>query len=218
MNYPPNQQPLYENHYMGFWIKVFPDHVEFKSSLVGGAQAIPLNQIVNIQLGMMGIMQITIQTTGGQAYSVPTMKKQEAQQAILQAQSRFVNANPPQPILYQQPPQAMPMQPPPQIAPAGTPIDIEIQQVKLAIRQKGLQLKQTNANMASIRSQYSQHHVHGGGKLGGFVRGAQRSGKDHALARQQPAKEKLQREKLALEQQLAHLKALKAQGVTHITH
>jgi len=46
----------------------------------------------------------------------------------------------------------------------------------------------------------------------------QRGGKDGKLRKQQPVKEQLQREKLALEQQLANLKTLKAQGMTHITH
>jgi hypothetical protein len=98
------------------------------------------------------------------------------------------------------------------------PIDQEIQDVKAALDQVKLNLKQVNANMSAIRAQYSQHHVHGGGKLGGFVRGAQRSGKDHALAKQQPVKNSLTQQKLQLEQQLTHLKALKAQGVTYITH
>jgi hypothetical protein len=191
---------------MGFYIKVFADHIEFKNAQ--GSQVAHLGQITGMQTGIPLFMGITI-TVNGQPQMVPTSKKKEVERAILDAKARLFAGPRVQPQQPQVPIQAMP---------TGTPIDVEIQQVKLAIQQKGLQLKQINANMASIRSQYSQHHVHGGGKLGGFVRGAQRSGKDHALAKQQPAKEKLQREKLALEQQLSHLKMLKAQGVTHITH
>lgn len=101
--------------------------------------------------------------------------------------------------------------------PAGVPIDAEIQRVKLEIEQRRLQLRQVGTNMANIRSHYQQSHVHGGGKLGGVVRDMQRSGKDAKLRKQQPVKERLHREKLALEQELNHLKILKAQGITHIT-
>jgi hypothetical protein len=71
--------------------------------------------------------------------------------------------------------------------------------------------------MANVRSHYQQRHVHGGGSFGSLVRGAQRHGKDAKLRKQQPAKERLQQEKLALERQLSQLKTLKAQGTTHIT-
>jgi septation ring formation regulator EzrA len=98
------------------------------------------------------------------------------------------------------------------------PIDPEIQRVKGLLDQVKLNLKQVNANMSAIRAQYSQHHVHGGGKLGGFVRGVQRSGKDHALAKLQPTKNNLTQQKINLENQLAQLKALKAQGKTHVVY
>jgi hypothetical protein len=119
-----------------------------------------------------------------------------------------------QPPLHQSQPQQVQA---PQTQSAGIPIDAEIQRVKLEVEQRRLHLREVSANMANIRSQYQQGHVHGGGKLGGFVRDVQRSGEDAKLRKQQPLKERLQREKLALEQQLSQLKLLKAQGVTHIT-
>jgi archaellum component FlaC len=99
----------------------------------------------------------------------------------------------------------------------GVPIDTEIERIKLEIEQVRLQLRQVSANMSSVRSHYQQGHIHGGGKVGGFVRAVQRSGKDASLRKQQPVKEQLQQEKLALEQQLNRLKILKTQGTTHIT-
>jgi hypothetical protein len=86
--------------------------------------------------------------------------------------------------------------------PMGAPIDVEIQRVKMEIEQRRLQLSQVNANMSNVRAHYQQKHVHGGGQLGGAVRDIQRSNKDARLKKQQPIKERLQREKLALEQQL----------------
>ncbi len=209
MNYPPNQQPqepLYQTNYLGFYIKVFSDRVDFRSGK--GVQSVLMSQLAGVQIATMGIWQITIQTKDGQTYPVPTMKKKEAQQAILQAYASFVNANPPQDR----------QQVPGRTVPMGVPIDSEIQRVKMEIEQRRLQLKQVNATMSNIRSHYQQGHVHGGGKLGSFVRSVQRSGKDSKLRKQQPVKERLQREKLSLEQRLNELKILKAQGITHIKH
>jgi hypothetical protein len=183
------QEPLYQTSYMGFYIKVFYDRVEFRSSQ--GVQSIPMSKLAGVQVASMLIMQITIQTTDGRAYPVPTMKKQEAQQAILQAYARFVNANSPYLAMqpqYQQP-SFPPAQAPMQTAPMGVPIDAEIQRIKLEIEQLRLQLSQVNANMSSVRSHYQQGHIHGGGKVGGFVRAVQRSGKDANLRKQQPVKE-----------------------------
>ncbi len=219
MQYPPNSpygpqgqatSPLYENHYMGFYIKVYPDHIEFKNS--HGSQVAHLSQITSVQAGMPLFMGITI-TINGQSQMIPTSKKKEVERAILDAQAQLVTINPP--VQPQQPQGSMrsPMQ-----QPVGTPIDAEIKQVKMEIEQRRLQINQVNANMSNVRAHYQQKHVHGGGKFGSFVRGVQRSSKDAELKKQQPAKERLQREKLALEQQLSKLKLLKAQGVTHITH
>lgn len=100
--------------------------------------------------------------------------------------------------------------------PSGIPIDAEIQRLQLQIEQCRIQLSGVNSQMSATRAHYSQHHVHGGGQFGHLVRGAQRSGKDAALRKQQPHKEQLQRQKLALEQQLLHLRSLKAQGVAFV--
>lgn len=128
----------------------------------------------------------------------------------------YPNYGPPnQPSAYGQYPPPQPMYQPP-VQPSGVPIDAEIQRIQFQIEQCRLQLSGVNASMASTRAHYSQHHVHGGGKAGHFVRGMQRAGKDGRLASMQPHKEQLQQQKLALEQQLSHLKMLKAQGITHV--
>lgn len=214
MQYPPNPSngpqgqgmpPLYENLYMGFYIRVYPDHIEFKNAQ--GSQVAHLSQITGIQTGMPLIMGIAI-TINGRSQMIPTSKKKEAERAILDAQARWITSNP----------QVQPQQPQiPTQQPMGTPIDVEIQRVKMEIEQRRLQLSQVNANMSNIRAHYQQKHVHGGGQFGGVVRDIQRSNKDARLKKQQPIKERLQREKLTLEQQLSNLKMLKAQGITHIT-
>lgn len=112
------------------------------------------------------------------------------------------------------PPPPVPQQ---QVLQQSIPIDMEIQRVKLEIENYKLQLRQVNTQMTSTRSRYQQGHVHGGGKVGGFIRSAQRFNKDMNLIKQQPVKEQLQREKLAREQYLLQIKTLKAQGVQFIT-
>lgn len=97
------------------------------------------------------------------------------------------------------------------------PIDMEIQQVQLKIEQCKLQLREVSTNMANARSHYQQRHIHGGGKFGSLIRSSQRGSKDAKLRKQQPAKERLQREKLAQEQYLHQLKSIKAQGIRFIT-
>lgn len=82
-----SQEPLYETNYLGFWIKVFKNRVEFKSGV--GTQNIPISQIASIQLGMMGHMQVVIETTGGKKYKIPCIKKKEVKEAIYNAQEAF---------------------------------------------------------------------------------------------------------------------------------
>lgn len=98
-------------------------------------------------------------------------------------------------------------------------IEAEIQRVKLEIEQNRLLLRQVNTTMASIRAHYQQEPAHGRTLwLGKSKREIQRSRKDADLQKHQPVKEKLQQEKLTLEQYLSQLKLLKAQGVTHIAY
>lgn len=82
--------PIYETNYLGYWIKVFPNRVIFK--LLVGENSIPINDIASIQLGMMGLWQITLETTGGKKYKIPCHKKKEVQNAIYQAQEMFNNS------------------------------------------------------------------------------------------------------------------------------
>ncbi len=83
------QEPLYKTNYLGFWIKVFPNRVEFKAG--AGTQNIPINQIASIQLGMIGYMQIIIETAGGKKYKIPCLKKKEVKEAIYKAQDALLS-------------------------------------------------------------------------------------------------------------------------------
>lgn len=85
-----NQSPLYETSYVGFWIKVFSSRIEFKAGV--GTQSIPINQIASIQLGMMGVWKIILETTGGKKYKIPCHKKNEVKEAIYKAQEMSNNA------------------------------------------------------------------------------------------------------------------------------
>jgi Short C-terminal domain len=88
-NKPQREQPLYTSNYMGFRIHIYPNRIEF--GLGSGHQSIPLGQLASVQLGRALFMQITLETTGGQKYTIPTNHKKEVQRAIYDAQSRFLN-------------------------------------------------------------------------------------------------------------------------------
>lgn len=83
------EQPLYQTSYMGFFIRIYTNRIEFKAG--AGVQSMPLSQIASVQVGMLGMSQITLETTGGQKYTIVTKKKKEVKQAIYDAQSRFLN-------------------------------------------------------------------------------------------------------------------------------
>ncbi len=169
--------------------------------------SISRNSVTNI-IQKPGFLSSEVQIYSAHGvYVVQTLPKPKANELV----ALFVHSAPQQ--VRPQQSQMMPLQPPVQ---TGIPIDAEIQRIKMEIEQRRLQLSQINTHMANIRSHYQQRHVHGGGKVGGFVRTVQRSSKDAELRKQQPVKERLQREKLALEQQLGQLKLLKSQGTTHL--
>ncbi len=80
-----HEETIYESHHMGFWIKVYPNRVDFTDGL--GSNSIPINQIASVQLDRMGFLQITLETIGGRQYTIPTAKKRGVQQAIYDAQA-----------------------------------------------------------------------------------------------------------------------------------
>ena len=80
------ETPLFETRYAGISVKVFSNRVEFEI-LKSGVKSIPINQIASVQLGMIGIYQIIIETSGGKKYKIATSKKKQLQRAIYQAQN-----------------------------------------------------------------------------------------------------------------------------------
>lgn len=82
-------KPIFETKYLGSWIAVFRDRVEFK--MLTGGQSIPINQIASVELGTFGLYQIILETAGGKRFKIPTSKKKEVKAAIQQAQSQIGN-------------------------------------------------------------------------------------------------------------------------------
>jgi hypothetical protein len=76
---------VYSTSYAGFWIKVYKNRVEFKNS--AGTRNIPISQISGVSLAMMGVLSITIETTGGEKHKIPTRKKKAVKEAIYEALS-----------------------------------------------------------------------------------------------------------------------------------
>ena len=80
--------PLYETSTMGMWIKVYADRVEFKRKpLLHPIESVPLGQIASIKVGSAWKNTITIETTGGKEYEIPTGDKTNVADAIYAAQA-----------------------------------------------------------------------------------------------------------------------------------
>jgi hypothetical protein len=100
--------------------------------------------------------------------------------------------------------------------PEIVPIESETQRLQFEIEQRRLELRQVNTTMANARAHYEQTRWRGGGDINRIVRASQKGRELGTLKRQQPMKEQLQQEKLALEQRLQQLNVLKSQGSTTI--
>ena len=89
MGKKPQEEPIYQTSFMGFWIKVYPTRVDFKTTY--GSQSVPLNQVASVEAGM----QFSLVTTGGKKYTIPVPigKKKEVQRAIIDAQARLTGNN-----------------------------------------------------------------------------------------------------------------------------
>ncbi len=80
----PIETPLFETSSLGFWCKVYANRVEFRATY--GTKSVSLSQIAGVEAGM----SFELTTTGGERYTIPTNKKKELQQAIMQAQASFL--------------------------------------------------------------------------------------------------------------------------------
>lgn len=77
--------PLFETHYVGLWVKVYKNRVEWNAPK--GRQSVPLGQISGVQQARTGIFKISLETSGGNTYDIPTKQKRELQEAIYDAQN-----------------------------------------------------------------------------------------------------------------------------------
>jgi hypothetical protein len=92
-NKSSQEEPLYQSNFLGFWVKVYPNRVDFKPASGFGSDSIPIAQIASVYTPPLGTMKITIETTGGKKISIPTNKKKGVQQAIYDAQARITGNN-----------------------------------------------------------------------------------------------------------------------------
>lgn len=79
--------PNFETNYLGSKISVYPLRVII-SILGKGEQTIAISQIASVDLAMMGVWQITIETTGGRKFKIPCCKKKQVRDAIYEAQDK----------------------------------------------------------------------------------------------------------------------------------
>src|SRR5690348_2424669 len=92
-NKSPQEEPLYQSNFLGFWVKVYKNRVDFKPASGFGSDSIPISQVASVHAAPIGTMKITIETTGGKKVSIPTNKKKEIQQAIYNAQANQAGSN-----------------------------------------------------------------------------------------------------------------------------
>jgi len=72
-------EPLFKTSYLGYKIAIYPTHLSYKPLFgLGGEKTIPIDQIAAINIGMPGLAQITIETTGGQKIKLPVNLKHKS--------------------------------------------------------------------------------------------------------------------------------------------
>lgn len=81
-------EPLFQTSLMGFRVFVYPDRVAYRK-MWSGEQSVPLSQIASVTVAMMGVQQVTIETTGGKKIKMPVAlsDKDKLRDAIFAAQS-----------------------------------------------------------------------------------------------------------------------------------
>lgn len=84
LNRSSGEEPIYKTNYLGFWIRVYKNRIEFKNNV--GKKSIPISQVASVDQAMLGVLKITIETTGGKKYKIPTLHKKEVAAAIYNAQ------------------------------------------------------------------------------------------------------------------------------------
>ena len=77
------EQPFYQTSRMSFYVKVYSNRIEFKHGMVH--QSIPIKQIANVELGVIGQDKIIIETTGGEKFDMVAPKKKQLREAIYKA-------------------------------------------------------------------------------------------------------------------------------------
>ncbi len=193
MEQKPQEEPIYQTNYLGFWIKVYPTRVDFKSG--AGIHSIPINQIASIQLGMMGVLGVTLVSITGEKYSIPTTKKKEVQQAIYDTKARSAGNSQVQTNVAS--------------TSGMMPIDEYLAQLKARKDTLQLELNSVNTQMSNIRARYEQSRSN-------FIFKESAYSKNSQLKKLQPTKEKLQKEILAVKTEITRIQALKKQGVTTV--
>lgn len=72
---------IYSSSYFGSKVIVYPNRVEWTFP-GNGTKSIPISQIASVSSAMMGVLKVTIETTGGQRFHIATHKKRELVDAI----------------------------------------------------------------------------------------------------------------------------------------
>lgn len=77
-------EPLFKTSFLGLSVKVFPDRVVYSRWGVGD-QIILAKQIASVEMSVVGVMELTIETTGGKKYPIVVYldHKQALRDAIL---------------------------------------------------------------------------------------------------------------------------------------
>lgn len=80
-------EPIFETSFLGFKVSVFKEQIVYKNLLV--KHIVPVKQISSVEVGIPGLQQIIIETTGGKKHKVVVRlrDKDKLVEAITNAQN-----------------------------------------------------------------------------------------------------------------------------------
>lgn len=79
-------EPIFKTSLLGTSVSVFPDRIVYRQMWgLSGDQIILAKQIASVEMGMLGIQQLTLETSGGKKYKllVRLKDKKALREAIL---------------------------------------------------------------------------------------------------------------------------------------
>lgn len=81
------ERPIFETSCLGFKASLFKDRLVYKPFL--GSQIIPISKIASVEVGMPGLQQITVESTGGKSHKLVVRLRDK--QKLVELITRAIN-------------------------------------------------------------------------------------------------------------------------------